>query len=116
MSYGFHRIGMGADREERLIAATIADIRAHGSPKARVAAGAIAAVAKVSAPAPVPAAKLVAVDPISPTDLGPPRMDRVTARQAGYTGNTCATCGSLQMVRNGTCEKCESCGSTTGCS
>lgn len=41
---------------------------------------------------------------------------RTVARQSGYTGDTCGNCSSFQMVRNGTCLKCESCGTTTGCS
>lgn len=39
-----------------------------------------------------------------------------TARQKGYEGDPCPTCGNLTLVRNGTCLKCETCGSTTGCS
>ncbi len=45
--------------------------------------------------------------------------DTEKARQArlkGYEGDPCPECGSWTMVRNGTCLKCESCGSTTGCS
>ncbi|GBF49082.1 ribonucleotide-diphosphate reductase subunit alpha [Leptospira ryugenii] len=38
------------------------------------------------------------------------------ARIKGYTGDSCTECGSFQMVRNGSCLKCISCGSTTGCS
>ena len=38
------------------------------------------------------------------------------AREAGFTGDICDDCGSSQMVRNGTCLKCNSCGATTGCS
>ena len=34
----------------------------------------------------------------------------------GYTGNECAECHNFTMVRNGTCEKCDTCGSTSGCS
>ena len=39
-----------------------------------------------------------------------------TARDKGYTGDVCPECGSLTMVRNGTCLKCVNCGGTTGCS
>ena len=39
-----------------------------------------------------------------------------TARDKGYTGDVCPECGSLTMVRNGTCLKCVNCGATTGCS
>ncbi|HQQ72097.1 MAG TPA: adenosylcobalamin-dependent ribonucleoside-diphosphate reductase [Rectinema sp.] len=38
------------------------------------------------------------------------------ARQKGYEGDACPVCGNLTLVRNGTCLKCETCGSTTGCS
>ena len=31
-------------------------------------------------------------------------------------GETCANCGSNNLVRNGTCKVCQDCGSTTGCS
>jgi ribonucleoside-diphosphate reductase alpha chain len=41
---------------------------------------------------------------------------RQVAKSKGYTGNTCTNCGGMSMVRNGTCEKCEDCGETTGCS
>ncbi|MFW6347985.1 MAG: adenosylcobalamin-dependent ribonucleoside-diphosphate reductase, partial [Cyclonatronaceae bacterium] len=38
------------------------------------------------------------------------------ARSMGYTGDACGDCGSMTMVRNGTCLKCETCGATSGCS
>ncbi len=38
------------------------------------------------------------------------------ARLKGYEGDPCPTCGHFTLVRNGTCLKCETCGSTTGCS
>ena len=38
------------------------------------------------------------------------------ARFKGYTGDACPTCAHFTLVRNGTCLKCETCGSTTGCS
>ena len=38
------------------------------------------------------------------------------ARQMGYTGDACSECGSMTLVRNGTCLKCNTCGSTSGCS
>lgn len=41
---------------------------------------------------------------------------RETAIIQGYTGDSCVECGSFQMVRNGACLKCLSCGATTGCS
>lgn len=38
------------------------------------------------------------------------------ARNLGYTGDCCTECGSFRMIRNGTCLKCDQCGTTTGCS
>jgi ribonucleoside-diphosphate reductase alpha chain len=38
------------------------------------------------------------------------------AKMMGYTGDACGECGSMKMVRNGTCTKCVDCGSTSGCS
>jgi len=38
------------------------------------------------------------------------------ARAQGYTGDACPTCQSFTMVRNGSCLKCDTCGSTSGCS
>ncbi|MEX0994987.1 MAG: vitamin B12-dependent ribonucleotide reductase, partial [Balneolaceae bacterium] len=42
--------------------------------------------------------------------------DYERAKQLGYTGDSCPECGSMTMIRNGTCQKCITCGSTTGCS
>ncbi|HEX4014626.1 MAG TPA: hypothetical protein VHX17_12190, partial [Candidatus Cybelea sp.] len=45
------------------------------------------------------------------------RTEAINASKAkGYTGNACSECGQLTMVRNGACEKCDSCGATSGCS
>jgi len=38
------------------------------------------------------------------------------ARLKGYEGDACGDCGQFTMVRNGTCLKCITCGTTTGCS
>ena len=38
------------------------------------------------------------------------------AKLKGYEGDPCPECGQMTMVRNGTCLKCQSCGSTSGCS
>jgi len=38
------------------------------------------------------------------------------ARLKGYEGDPCPECGNLTLLRNGTCLKCDTCGSTTGCS
>ncbi|MEM5472623.1 vitamin B12-dependent ribonucleotide reductase [Hoeflea sp. AS60] len=41
---------------------------------------------------------------------------RLRSIAQGYTGNMCSECQNFTMVRNGTCEKCDTCGSTSGCS
>ena len=41
---------------------------------------------------------------------------REMARMKGYEGESCGECGNFTMVRNGTCLKCDTCGSTSGCS
>ena len=41
---------------------------------------------------------------------------RAEARAKGYEGEMCGECGNFTLVRNGTCMKCDTCGSTTGCS
>ena len=41
---------------------------------------------------------------------------RAEAKAKGYDGEMCGECGNFTLVRNGTCMKCDTCGSTTGCS
>ncbi|MBV9440080.1 MAG: vitamin B12-dependent ribonucleotide reductase, partial [Candidatus Eremiobacteraeota bacterium] len=46
-------------------------------------------------------------------------MVAAKAREAiakGYSGDACTQCGQFTLVRNGTCLKCDSCGTTSGCS
>src|SRR6185312_1872148 len=38
------------------------------------------------------------------------------AKLRGYVGVACSECQNFTMVRNGTCLKCDTCGSTSGCS
>ena len=38
------------------------------------------------------------------------------ARMKGYEGDACDSCGNFTLLRNGTCLKCDTCGSTSGCS
>ena len=40
----------------------------------------------------------------------------VIARLKGFEGDPCGECGNFTLVRNGTCLKCDTCGSTSGCS
>ena len=41
---------------------------------------------------------------------------RLEARLRGYEGEACHECQNFTLVRNGTCLKCDTCGSTSGCS
>ena len=52
----------------------------------------------------------------APKDDGGFQSKFERARQMGYTGDACSDCGSMTMVRNGTCLKCNTCGATSGCS
>ncbi len=53
----------------------------------------------------------------APTETdGDYESDYERAKQLGYTGDSCPECGSMTMIRNGTCQKCITCGATTGCS
>jgi len=79
-------------------------------------------VARAVATAP-PAPSVVGVGSASSVSAGATatatlsRTEAVNASKAkGYTGNACSECGQLTMVRNGACEKCDSCGATSGCS
>lgn len=60
----------------------------------------------------------VAVAPTTTRAPAPmvPKITRQQAASAGYTGDMCSVCGGMRMTRNGSCLKCEECGSTTGCS
>jgi ribonucleoside-diphosphate reductase alpha chain len=44
------------------------------------------------------------------------KAKRAEARAKGYEGDACSECQHYTLVRNGTCMKCDTCGSTTGCS
>ena len=45
------------------------------------------------------------------------RLERIReAKMKGYVGEACPECANFTLVRNGTCLKCDTCGSTTGCS
>jgi ribonucleoside-diphosphate reductase alpha chain len=80
------------------------DVPQHSAPQG----SASAVVATAVAPAPVTAR----------TSRGSTAQGAAVsaAKAKGYTGNACSECGQLTMVRNGSCEKCDSCGSTSGCS
>lgn len=45
-----------------------------------------------------------------------PKPARKMAKEQGFEGDPCTTCGAMQVVRNGSCLLCRACGTTTGCS
>jgi ribonucleoside-diphosphate reductase alpha chain len=61
--------------------------------------------------APAPA---TATQPMSKSELFKQRATEAKLR--GYEGVACTECYNFTMVRNGTCLKCDTCGSTSGCS
>tara|TARA_R100001143_G_C3361331_1_gene136721 strand:+ start:4282 stop:7863 length:3582 start_codon:yes stop_codon:yes gene_type:complete len=63
-----------------------------------------------------PITETVKVDGTQAAKISSSDSDYDRAKQLGYTGDSCPECGSMTMIRNGTCLKCMTCGSTTGCS
>jgi ribonucleoside-diphosphate reductase alpha chain len=79
-------------------------------PEAEPAGYAANAPAEEKAEAPAPVQTADAGD----RDVTAERI--AAARMKGYEGESCGECGNFTMVRNGTCLKCDTCGSTSGCS
>jgi ribonucleoside-diphosphate reductase alpha chain len=84
--------------------AATASVATEPAPSATFAAGALA----------------MAVETLEMTEAvhtHDPRLERIReARMKGYEGDSCGDCGNFTLVRNGTCLKCDTCGSTSGCS
>lgn len=64
--------------------------------------------------------KLVAaiVATIDPATVLPPQSTLTqaeAARDQGFSGDVCPSCGNFTMRRNGPCLTCSSCGHNTGC-
>jgi ribonucleoside-diphosphate reductase alpha chain len=82
---------------------------------------AIAATSTAPAPVAVRAPEPVGAVASSPAASGAAKGQIIAAkaREAvakGYSGDACTQCGQFTLVRNGTCLKCDSCGTTSGCS
>ena len=110
------------------------NVTAIGASSSAFAAVGNAVRALAAQPAPVPASASVAPAlKAKPADAGlgfkPAGAHRaepdaktleaersLAARLKGYQGDACGECGNFTLVRNGTCLKCDTCGSTTGCS
>jgi ribonucleoside-diphosphate reductase alpha chain len=79
------------------------------SPMATAMAGGIAVAERTAAPVALAAESLVREFDV--------RSEQIReARLKGYEGDACGECGNFTLVRNGTCMKCNTCGSTSGCS
>ncbi|MCZ6637574.1 MAG: vitamin B12-dependent ribonucleotide reductase [Alphaproteobacteria bacterium] len=74
----------------------------------------------VSAPQPLtgdgPANSVTTVSAAIPAQVDSRFHQIREARLKGYEGDACTECGNFTLVRNGTCLKCDTCGSTSGCS
>ena len=78
--------------------------------------GSTETVASAAALTGVGTAEAVAVSAVITEEVDS-TLDRVIeARMQGYEGDACGDCGNFTLVRNGTCLKCMTCGSTSGCS
>ena len=53
---------------------------------------------------------------VSPNGSAVKAERKIDPRELGYTGDTCSTCSSTNVRRNGSCTVCDDCGTTSGCS
>ena len=60
--------------------------------------------------------KAAATSIATSTAAAPKNTQVQQAKMQGYEGESCPECQNFTLVRNGTCLKCNTCGSTTGCS
>jgi ribonucleoside-diphosphate reductase alpha chain len=60
--------------------------------------------------------KRMSFSPPEDWKVGTVAAKRAEAKLKGYVGEACPECANFTLVRNGTCLKCDTCGSTTGCS
>jgi ribonucleoside-diphosphate reductase alpha chain len=114
--------------EPEYVAEETMEVRTYTPPKA------IAPKASTATPPPAPAIVTRVPEPVGVasvvTDVMPmpvaaaagPSKGQIVAAKAreavakGYSGDACTQCGQFTLVRNGTCLKCDSCGTTSGCS
>jgi ribonucleoside-diphosphate reductase alpha chain len=85
----------------------------HSAARAETAG---ATALKADAPSPVPALEQLNWSDARAHAQAAAAEKRAEARAKGYEGEACGECGNFTLVRNGTCMKCDTCGSTTGCS
>jgi len=107
--------GLTRSRTDKLgLVAPSADARGSGTVTALHAAGATALKAEPEQKlSPAQALEHLAwQEPAKPSAS----EKRAEAKAKGYEGDPCGECQNYTLVRNGTCMKCDTCGSTTGCS
>ena len=97
--------------------------------KLTVLQGGVGTIAQSGSAATATAASAAAVEmtqglAVAALQQEPPAVGTVDSRREqiraaklkGYEGDSCAECGNFTLLRNGTCLKCDTCGSTSGCS
>ncbi|BDE06582.1 hypothetical protein WPS_18580 [Vulcanimicrobium alpinum] len=92
------------------------EVRTYTQPKA-IAPAATPPPATPVTRTPEPVGVVLVTPTVSGTAKG--QIVAAKAREAiakGYSGDACTQCGQFTLVRNGTCLKCDSCGTTSGCS
>lgn len=88
----------------------------RGKKKAMASGDAVAESAGLRTVADSGGSAALALDTGAIEDVNP-RIEKMrSAKMQGYEGDPCEECGNFTMVRNGTCMKCMTCGSTSGCS
>ena len=121
-----HRQASVGDARRRRTASSGRARAAATSPRLPRSAAPRAEVAGTTALKAEPEAKLSPTEQLEPriehagcaqrTPRRRPSEKRAEATAKGYEGEACGECGNFTLVRNGTCMKCDTCGSTTGCS
>ncbi len=111
VSGGAHHAPSDGDSHGRSVASGASNVTA-------IAGGAAAATALKAEPDHKlsPTEKLEAMAWQAPSPKAQAAEKRAEAKAKGYEGEACGECGNFTLVRNGTCMKCDTCGSTTGCS
>ena len=108
-----HRNDLGQVKSEDLEATSTQSAQARNGSAGRRTAATLAGMAAAHRES---LAETAAHDDEAALKIRAARDSSRAARMKGYEGDPCPVCGHLTLVRNGTCLKCETCGSTTGCS
>ena len=88
----------------------------YSNSNASTATAAVAEAPQATALAPSVTAE-ASVQSVATTMMTSDKSTQVKqAKMQGYEGESCPECQNFTLVRNGTCLKCNTCGSTTGCS